>query len=104
MFYTSLSWFEKAGRRDVFLELCRRTQTQRGFGDFYGHMLVAQGSGELMVEHGLHVWDVAAIRPIVEEAGGCCTDWDGSATIHRPDVLVSNGRVHDEALRILQRE
>lgn len=104
IFYTSLSWFERAGRRDVFLDLANRVQTQRGYGDFYGHVLVAQGSGELMVEHGVHIWDVAAIQPIVEEAGGRFTDWDGTPNIHRPDVLASNGRLHDEALRILRRE
>jgi histidinol-phosphatase len=102
MFYTSLSWFVKAGRGDAFLELARRVQTQRGFGDFYGHVLVAQGSGELMVEHGVHIWDVAAIKPIVEEAGGRFTDWDGTPTIQRVDVLTSNSRLHDETLRILQ--
>jgi histidinol-phosphatase len=102
IFYTSLSWFEKAGRREEFLTLVKRSQTQRGFGDFYGHMLVAQGSGELMAEYGVHVWDVAAILPIVEEAGGRFTDWDGNRTIHQPHVLISNGRLHEETLRILR--
>ena len=63
--------------KEEFLDLASRTQRQRGFGDFYGFVLVAQGSGELMVEHGVHAWDVAAIKPIVEEAGGRFTDWDG---------------------------
>jgi histidinol-phosphatase len=74
---------------------------QRGFGDFYGHVLVAQGSGELMVEYGVHAWDVAAIKPIVEEAGGRFSAWDGTQDIERPDVLVSNGILHTEALHIL---
>lgn len=104
MFYTGLSWFEKAGRRDAFLELARRVQTQRGYGDFYGHMLVAQGSGELMIENGVKVWDMAALQPIVEEAGGRFTDWQGRSTYLRPDVLVSNGRLHDEVLRVLGHE
>ena len=77
LFYSSLSWFLKAGTQDAFLELTRKTERQRGFGDFYGHVLVAQGSGEIMVEHGVHAWDVAALQPIVEEAGGRMTDWDG---------------------------
>lgn len=101
MFYSSLSWFIKANRQDVFLELVKRVQRQRGFGDFYGFLLVAQGSGELMVEHGVHVWDVAAIKPIVEEAGGRFTDWEGQPSIHRPDVLASNGVLHKEILRLL---
>ena len=88
------------GRRSELL--AARTQRQRGFGDFYGFVLVAQGSGELMVEHGVHVWDVAAIKPLIEEAGGRFSDWDGNPDIHRPDVIVSNGKLHDMALTILR--
>jgi histidinol-phosphatase len=102
MFYSSLSWFIKAGRQEAFLELVKRVQRQRGFGDFYGFLLVAQGSGELMMEHGVHVWDVAAIKPIVEEAGGRFTDWNGLPTIHRPDVIASNSLLHQETLGILE--
>ena len=102
LFYSSLSWFVKAGREQVFLELTRRADRARGFGDFYGFVLVAQGSGEVMVEHGVHPWDVAALVPIVEEAGGRLTDWDGNRTTERPDVIASNGRLHDATLRILQ--
>jgi histidinol-phosphatase len=100
-FYSSLSWFMKAGRERQFIELSRRAERLRGFGDFYGHVLVAQGSGEIMVEHGVHPWDVAAILPIVEEAGGRFSDWSGARTIHSPDVLITNGKLHDEVLRIL---
>ena len=65
--------------------------------------MVAQGSGELMVEHGVHSWDVAGIKVIIEEAGGRFTDWTGQPTIHRPDVIASNGKVHDQALALLRR-
>jgi histidinol-phosphatase len=101
IFYSSLSWFIKAGCRDPFLDLVGRTERQRGFGDFYGFVLVAQGSGELMVEHGCHYWDLAAPKALVEEAGGRFTDWRGQTDLHRPDVIASNGRLHDEAIRIL---
>jgi histidinol-phosphatase len=101
LFYSSVSWFVKAGRERQFLELAARTQRQRGFGDFYGFVLVAQGSGEVMAEHGCHPWDLAALQPIVEEAGGRMTDWDGGRDIFRPDVIASNGRLHDAALAIL---
>lgn len=102
LFYSSLSWFAKANSEEAFLSLARRTQRQRGFGDFYGFVLVAQGSGELMVEYGVHVWDVVAIKPIVEEAGGRFSDWDGAPRTDRPDVIASNGRLHGEALRYLR--
>jgi len=102
LFYSSISWFVKAGCEGPFLELARRTQRQRGFGDFYGFVLVAQGSGELMIEHGVHPWDMAALKPILEEAGGRLTDWEDQPTIYRPDVIASNGRLHGEALKILK--
>jgi histidinol-phosphatase len=104
LFYSSLAWFVKAGRQEQFLKLVARTQRQRGFGDYYGHLLVAQGSGEVMVEHGVHAWDVAALKVIVEESGGRFTDWNGTPTIHTPDVVASNGRVHDAVLAILRGE
>lgn len=102
IFYSSISWFVKAGCQQQFLELAARTERQRGFGDFYGYMLVAQGSGEVMVEYGTSPWDVAAIKPIVEEAGGRYSNWDGGQSIHHPDNLVTNGKLHDEVLRHLQ--
>jgi histidinol-phosphatase len=103
IYYSSLSWFMKAGMHDAFIDLCLRTERQRGFGDFYGFVLVAQGSGELMVEHGVHAWDVAALIPILEEAGGRMTDWDGRVDIHRRDVLATNGKLHDTALAMLKK-
>ena len=101
VFYSGVSWFVAAGREEAFLELVRRTERQRGMGDWYGFLLVAQGSGEAMVEHGVNAWDVAGIQPIVEEAGGRFSNWDGGADIFKPDVLVSNGRLHDKVLAIL---
>jgi histidinol-phosphatase len=101
VFYSSLAWFLRAGKEAEFLELVRRSDRQRGYGDFYGFVLVAQGSGELMVEHGVHAWDIAAVQPIVEEAGGRFSAWDGKPDLYRPDVIVSNGKLHDAALAIL---
>lgn len=101
MFYTSITWFQKAGREAQFKALAARTQLQRGMSDFYGHVLVAQGSGEFMAEYGVNSWDVAALKPIIEEAGGRFSNWDGGSDINRPDVLLSNGKMHDEILRLL---
>jgi histidinol-phosphatase len=102
MFYSSLAWFVKAGRQSQILKLVAATQRQRGYGDYYGHLLVAQGAGEFMVEHGVHAWDVAALKVIVEEAGGRFTDWNGTPTIHTPDCLASNGLTHDAVLEIVR--
>jgi len=51
-----VSWFLKAGKEMNFLDLVRATERQRGYGDWYGFMLIAQGFGEVMVEHGVHAW------------------------------------------------
>jgi histidinol-phosphatase len=101
IFYSSLSWFIKAGCQENFLDLAVRTHRQRGFGDFYGFVLVAQGSGELMIEHGVSPWDVASMQAIVEEAGGRFSNWDGSVSIYRRDVVASNGKLHETALKLL---
>jgi histidinol-phosphatase len=102
LYYSSISWFTKAGHDKQFLNLVKQTERQRGFGDFYGFMMVAQGSGEIMVEYGVHAWDLAALVPIVEEAGGKLTAWDGKLDIEKPDVLASNGKLHEEALKIIR--
>lgn len=101
-FYSSLSWFMASGVKEAFLDMTHRSQRQRGFGDFYGFMLVAQGSGEIMLEYGVSPWDVAALVPILEEAGGTFTDWDGNRTIYRPDILASNGIMHASMLQLLR--
>jgi histidinol-phosphatase len=104
LYYSSVAWFSKAGCESEFLRLVKQTERQRGFGDYYGFVLVAQGAGELMIEHGVHAWDIAALVPIVEEAGGKMTNWDGKLDIERPDIIASNGLLHDAALRIMTSE
>jgi histidinol-phosphatase len=100
--YSSIGWFTRAGRQQTFLDLYSQTGRQRGYGDFYGFVLVAQGSCDIMFEHGVNPWDIAATKAIIEEAGGTFTDWDGGGGIHRPDVLATNGKLHEKTLRILQ--
>ena len=71
----------------------------RGFGDFWAHMLVADGSIDIAVEvGGLAEWDLAAIRIVVEEAGGRFTDVAGVARIDGGDVISTNGRLHDDVV------
>ena len=101
--YSSIGWFTRAGREKAFIELASRTgRPAAGYGDFYGFVLVAEGAAELMVEHGVNPWDIAATKAIIEEAGGRFTDWDDNPTIHRPDVLATNAKVHAETLAILR--
>ncbi len=75
---------------------------ERGFGDFWGYALVAEGAAEAMLETGMHSWDLAAPQVLIEEAGGRVTDVDGERRIDTPSIVGSNGRLHEEILRRLQ--
>lgn len=102
LYYSSINWFVRAGLEKTFLNLAGQTERQRGFGDFYGFVLVAQGAGDIMLEHGVHAWDLAALVPILEEAGGKITTWKGQRDIFQPDVLATNGKLHDKIVAFLQ--
>jgi histidinol-phosphatase len=102
-FYSGIKWFHESGCIGSFLELAGATQRQRGFGDFYGFVLVAQGSGEFMIDHGVHAWDIAALKPIVEEAGGVFSNWDGGFNLHSADVIASNGKLHAAAVQAMSK-
>lgn len=99
--YSGSQYFRKANASEAFHRLHDATDRQRGLGDFYGFMMVAQGSAELMLDHGVHAWDVAALIPILEEAGGQLTNWQGKRGIDAPDALASNGKLHAQALQLL---
>jgi histidinol-phosphatase len=81
---------------EAFLELLKGARRDRGFGDFWGHMLVARGSADVMLEPELATWDWAALWVIVEEAGGRVTDFEGAPPSHGSSVLTTNGILHDE--------
>jgi histidinol-phosphatase len=81
---------------EAFLDLVRGARRERGFGDFWGHMLVARGSADVMLEPELATWDWAALWVIVEEAGGRVTTFEGERLSHGSSVLTTNGVLHDE--------
>ncbi len=74
----------------------------RGFGDFWGYALVAEGAAEAMMETGMHPWDLAAPLVILEEAGGRLTDVHGERRIDGGSSVASNGHLHDTLLRRLR--
>ena len=79
--------------------LAHRCWHPRAYGDFWAHMLVAEGVVDGAIDAiGVAVWDLAAIRPIVEEAGGMFTDRDGVARIDGGSAVSSNGLLHDALL------
>jgi fructose-1,6-bisphosphatase/inositol monophosphatase family enzyme len=104
LFVTSqVDTFAKRGAMAVFEALQAAAYITRTWGDCYGYLLVATGRAELMVDPILNVWDAAAVQPIIEEAGGTFTDWQGQPTIHAGEAIATNGAVRDAVLEITRK-
>lgn len=84
-----------------FQTLVRAAWRDRGFGDFWGYTLIADGVAEALMEQGLYPWDLAAPWILVEEAGGGITDFDGRRSLERGEGLATNGLLHDDVHRVL---
>jgi histidinol phosphatase-like enzyme (inositol monophosphatase family) len=99
---TSFDYFRKSGQEKSFLALSNAARSIRGWSDCYAQVLCATGRIEAVVEPMINPWDVGAIIPIIEEAGGRYTTWEGEVTAYHPHGAASNGLVHDELLRVLR--
>jgi histidinol-phosphatase len=96
--YSSLTGWEEFDRLGAILEIMRQVWRSRAYGDFYGYMLLAEGALDAMVEPELSLWDVAALIPIVTEAGGTFSDLAGRPGPTGGSAIASNGKLHDELL------
>ncbi len=101
--YDSVQGFAPHGLEERFLALARRCWRSRGLGDFWSHVLVAEGAVDIAVEPEVSLWDVAAIQVIVEEAGGRFTSLAGDARPDSGSAVSTNGLLHDEVLDSLKR-
>jgi histidinol-phosphatase len=99
--YSGLSSWEAVGRVNEFFGLTRKVWRTRAYGDFWSHVLVAEGAVDISAEADVNLWDLAALQIIVEEAGGAFTDLAGRP---RPDcgsAVCTNGLLHSEVLSLL---
>lgn len=94
LIYSGIDWFARVGATEFFLGVSKEAGRMRGFGDFYGFVLVAQGAAEAMLEPLVMPWDIACFQPIIEEAGGVFTDWTGEPTVFGRGALVGNPAIH----------
>jgi histidinol-phosphatase len=92
--YNSLKLWDENGRLDQLMTLTRKVWRTRAYGDFWAYMLLAEGALEITTEHNLAIYDIAALVPIIEQAGGTITDLDGDLTIDSSSVLATNGVLH----------
>ena len=95
-------WFAM-GNGTAFETLVTSVKLARGWGDCYGHMLVATGRADVMIDPALNAWDAAALLPIMEEAGGHFLDWNGQPTIYGGNGISVAPGLKDAVLRILKR-
>ena len=99
----SLLDFDKHGVGEGGRRLSEHCWRTRGFGDFWSHVLVAEGGVDVAAEPVVAAWDLAALQVIVEEAGGRFTDFGGTATYDGGSAISTNGLLHDDVLELLRR-
>ena len=93
--YGSARDLEVSGRAPGFQGILRDAWRERGFGDFWGYALVAEGAAEAMIEADLSAWDAAAPLLLIEEAGGRATDFEGRRAVDSRTFIASNGAMHE---------
>ncbi|TWT53209.1 Histidinol-phosphatase [Rubripirellula amarantea] len=93
--------FAQRGAKSGYESLESSAFITRSWGDGYGYLMVATGRADIMVDPICNAWDVAAILPIIVEAGGTFTDWKGVVTCRGGDGVGTNGKLHNEVLKAL---
>lgn len=101
--YNSLRSFDRHGFGEAARALSRAVWRVRGFGDFWSHVMVAEGSVDVAAEPIVSAWDLAALQVIVEEAGGRFTDLGGARGFSGGSALSTNGLLHEEVLALFRR-
>jgi histidinol-phosphatase len=99
--YSSLTGWEEQGRLPGLLQLSRGVWRTRAYGDFWSHVLVAEGAVDASFEPEVSLWDLAPLQVVVEEAGGRFTDLAGVARPDGGSAVCSNGLLHEALLAAL---
>lgn len=97
MSFGSVKYFTRLGKTEQLLTFAEKLKWARGIGDCWSYHLLAQGKIDIMVEADIKLWDIAALKVIVEEAGGCMTELDGSPIgFGTKTILATNGLLHHQ--------
>lgn len=94
------SWEKDTKRAGAHAALRAAVSKERGWGDCYGYLLVATGRADIMIDPKFSIWDAAALKPIIEEAGGRFTDWSGVPRIDGGEGVATNGFLHAAVIAI----
>lgn len=101
--YTSSRSFAAQDRAGEWDTITRAARLVRGWGDCYGHVLVATGRAEVMLDPVISPWDCGPLPVILEEAGGTFGDWQGTQTLHGADAVSTNGTLFTTVMDHLRR-
>lgn len=101
MSYTQITGYHDTQRTAAFERIIKATRLARGWGDCYGHMLVATGRADISIDPEMNPWDSAALLPIVTEAGGHFFGWNGEASINTNDGISTNAALKSDVLAVL---
>lgn len=99
--FQSITQWADAGRTDDLLRVTAAVWRDRGYGDAWPYMLLAEGRLEMVAEFDVKEYDIAAHVPIIHEAGGRFTDIDGADSLSSRSSLATNGRLHEDFLRLV---
>jgi len=99
--YNSIRGWDEAGRLDSLVALTRRVGRTRAIGDMWSYMLLAEGALDIVAEYDLKPWDLAALIPIIEEAGGRFTSAEGNPGPWGGSALATNNVLHDAVISAL---
>lgn len=102
MMFTEPTHWRTTGRFDSIVKVMDQVKIARGWGDCYGHALVATGRAEMAIDPLMSPWDIAALIPILREAGGVCVDWQGHETIHGGDGVSVVPALRDAVISVLR--
>jgi histidinol-phosphatase len=99
--YNSLKHWDEHGRLDDLIALSRKVGRTRAFGDLWSYMLLAEGAIDIAAEFDVKPWDIAALIPIVREAGGAVSSASGDDRLDSLSIVATNGALQDEVLQML---
>ena len=102
MMFTEPSSWVAVNRFDILADTMRKVRIARGWGDCYGHAMVATGRAEMAIDPIMSPWDIAALVPILREAGGACVDWRGDENIYGGDGISVNAAMKESVVALFR--
>ncbi len=85
----------------AFETISKRVQRHNNWGDCHGYYVVAAGGADIMADPIMNPWDLMALIPIIEGAGGVITDWQGNDAVSGNSIIATGGTIHDELIQLL---